>query len=138
MLAFYNLCRTQSFFKKIFKLCHKLGAGDGGPHIFTLPVISSCFLPPIYFQVSQCFNLFLLLLFLLVETNINHGSMIQTCSDGVQAPLHSIILCFGAFLADKWENTRERQKSKGRFSEMRSQPSAMTSTDITAPAAKGT
>lgn len=111
VLAFYNPCRIQWFFKQRFKLCHKLWAGDGRQHTFTPPILSSCFLPPMYFQISQCFHLFLLLLFLLAERNINHGGVIQTCSDGVREPLHSLISCFSAFLADKWKNASESQQS---------------------------
>lgn len=77
----------------------------------TPPILYFCFLPPMYFHVSQRFHLFLLLLFLLAERNINHGGVIQTSSDGVREPLHSLILCFSAFLADKWKNARESQRS---------------------------
>jgi len=37
---------------------------DSGQHLFIPLVLSSCFLPPTYFQVSQWFHLFLSLSFL--------------------------------------------------------------------------
>lgn len=111
VLAFYNLHRIKFFFQQRFKFCHKLRAGDGGQHTFTPPILSSCFVPPTYFQVTQHFSLFLLLLFLLAERNINCGGESQTLSDRVRDPLHSLILCFSAFLADKWKNARESQWS---------------------------
>lgn len=135
VLLLYNPRRIQWFFTLRLNLCHKQQMQEYIHSPNSLLLLSSTRVFP---TVSQCFRLFLLLWFLSAVRNIKHGGVIQTCSDGVwlQKPLHSLISCFSAFLADKWKNARQMKPRQ--IPKIWSQPSAMPSTDTAAPAARGT